>query len=119
MLFMVVMDKKRDIGVLLSMGATSGSVMRIFVLEGLIVAGVGTFVGSFLGVITSYVIGRYEIVTLPGDVYFIDQLPIRMEALDVVLVAVAAVLICFLATRYPSWRAGQMVPVEAIRDACA
>jgi lipoprotein-releasing system permease protein len=115
MLFMVVMDKKRDIGVLLSMGATSGSVMRIFVLEGLIVAGVGTFVGSFLGVVTSYVIGRYEIVTLPGDVYFIDKLPIRMEALDFVLVAVAAVLICFLATLYPSWRAGKMVPVEAIR----
>jgi lipoprotein-releasing system permease protein len=115
MLFMVVMDKKRDIGVLLSMGATSGAVMRIFVVEGLIVAVVGTFIGSLLGVITSYVIVRYEIVSLPGDVYFIDKLPIRMEALDFVLVAAAAILICFLATLYPSWRAGKMVPVEAIR----
>ncbi len=115
MLFMVVMDKKRDIGVLLSMGATSRSVMRIFIFEGLIVAAVGTLIGSLLGVLTSYVIGRYEIVSLPGDVYFIDKLPIRIEALDFVAVAGATVLICFLATLYPSWRAGRMVPVEAIR----
>ncbi len=115
MLFMVVMDKKRDIGVLLSMGATSGAIMRIFILEGLIVAVIGTVIGSALGVITSYVIGRYEIVSLPGDVYFIDKLPIRMEALDFLAVAGAALLICFVATLYPSWRAGRMVPVEAIR----
>ncbi len=115
MLFMVVMDKKRDIGVLLSMGATSGAIMRIFILEGLIVAAIGTVVGSFLGVVTSYVVGRYEIVSLPGDVYFIDKLPIRMEAPDFLAVAGAGLLICFLATLYPSWRAGRMVPVEAIR----
>ncbi len=115
MLFMVVMDKKRDIGVLRSMGATSGSIMRIFILEGLIVAVIGTAIGSFLGVVTSYVIGRYEIVSLPGDVYFIDKLPIRMEALDFLAVAGAALVICFLATLYPSWRASRMVPVEAIR----
>jgi lipoprotein-releasing system permease protein len=115
MLFMVVMDKKRDIGVLLSMGATSGSIMRVFILEGLIVAALGTVAGSLLGVLTSYVIGRYEIVSLPGDVYFIDKLPIRMEALDFAAVAGATVLICFLATLYPSWRAGRMVPVDAIR----
>jgi lipoprotein-releasing system permease protein len=115
MLFMVVMDKKRDIGVLLSMGATSGAIMRIFILEGLIVATIGTTVGSFLGVVTSYVIGRYEIVSLPGDVYFIDKLPIRMETPDFLMVGGAAIVICFLATLYPSWRAGRMVPVEAIR----
>jgi len=115
MLFMVVMDKKRDIGVLKSMGATSRSIMRVFILEGLIVATVGTVAGSLLGVLTSYVIGRYEIVSLPGDVYFIDKLPIRMEALDFAAVAGATVLICFLATLYPSWRAGRMVPVDAIR----
>lgn len=115
MLFMVVMDKKRDIGVLLSMGATSGAIMRIFILEGLIVAVIGTVAGSVLGIVTSYVVGRYEIVSLPGDVYFIDKLPIRMEALDFVAVAGAALLICFLATLYPSWRAGRMVPVDAIR----
>jgi len=115
MLFMVVMDKKRDIGVLLSMGATSGAIMRIFILEGLIVAVIGTVVGSLLGIATSYVVGRYEIVSLPGDVYFIDKLPIRMEALDFLAVAGAGLLICFLATLYPSWRAGRMVPVDAIR----
>jgi lipoprotein-releasing system permease protein len=115
MLFMVVMDKKRDIGVLLSMGATSGAIMRIFILEGLIVAVIGTALGSLLGIATSYVIGRYEIVSLPGDVYFIDKLPIRMEALDFLVVAGAALLICVLATLYPSWRAGRMVPVDAIR----
>jgi len=115
MLFMVVMDKKRDIGVLKSMGATSRSIMRVFILEGLIVATVGTVAGSLLGVLTSYVIGRYEIVSLPGDVYFIDKLPIRMEVLDFAAVAGATVLICFLATLYPSWRAGRMVPVDAIR----
>jgi lipoprotein-releasing system permease protein len=115
MLFMVVMDKKRDIGVLLSMGATSRAVMRIFILEGLIVAVLGTVAGSLLGVVTSYLVERYEVVSLPGDVYFIDKLPIRMEALDFISVAVAAVVICLIATLYPSWRAGRMVPVEAIR----
>jgi lipoprotein-releasing system permease protein len=115
MLIMVVMDKKRDIGVLRSMGASSSSIMRIFILQGLQVALVGVAIGSLLGFVSSWVIDRYEIVELPSDIYFIDTLPIRVDPLDFLLVAAATVLICLLGAVYPAWRAARLVPVEAIR----
>jgi lipoprotein-releasing system permease protein len=115
MLIMVVMDKKRDIGVLRSMGASSTSIMRIFILQGLQVALVGVAIGSLLGFVSSWVIDRYEIVELPSDIYFIDTLPIRVDPLDFLLVAAATVLICLLGAVYPAWRAARLVPVEAIR----
>ncbi|MGD8394469.1 MAG: ABC transporter permease [Candidatus Eiseniibacteriota bacterium] len=115
MLIMVVMEKKRDVGVLRAMGATRRSVMQIFILQGLQVAVVGTVIGSLLGLAASWAIDRYKIISLPPDVYFIDTLPIRIEALDFLAVGVATILICFLAALYPAWRAARLVPVEAIR----
>ncbi len=115
MLIMVVMDKRRDVGVLRSMGARSSSIMAIFVMQGLQVAMLGTALGSLLGLVTSWVVDRYKIVSLPPDVYFIDTLPIRIEPLDFLLVAGATILICFVGTLYPAWRAAKMIPVEAIR----
>jgi lipoprotein-releasing system permease protein len=114
-LIMVVMEKRRDIGILKSMGATSRSVMRIFIAEGVAVGLIGTALGCIAGFVGCYLLQKYKFITLPGDVYFIDRLPVKMEAGDFLMVALVAVGVCFAATLYPSWKASRLVPVEAIR----
>lgn len=113
-LIMAVMEKTRDIGVLKSMGASSRSVMKIFVYQGLMVAGLGTAGGTVVGLLGSLALSKYKL-TLPADVYFIDTLPVQVQWLDVLGIAGAAVFIGLAATLYPSWRAARLAPVEAIR----
>lgn len=114
-LIMVVMEKTKDIGIMKSMGATSKSILRIFVFEGLVIGAAGTIVGSVAGYILASLLDRYQFVTLPGDVYPIETLPVEMHGLDFLLVALAAVAISFVASMYPSWKAARLEPVEAIR----
>jgi lipoprotein-releasing system permease protein len=114
-LFMVVLEKRRDIGVLKSLGATDGAVLRVFLMEGLLIGGVGTGLGAALGLLLVEALRRYPLVRLPGDVYFIERLPVRPEAGDFVAVVVAALTLCLAAAVYPAWRASRLDPVEAIR----
>ena len=114
-LIMVVMEKTKDIAILKSMGATSRSILRIFVLEGLIIGVVGTLLGLLGGLTLCELLKRYQFIKLPSDVYYISTLPVRMEPLDIVLVCCAAVAICFVATLYPSWQAARLNPAEALR----
>jgi lipoprotein-releasing system permease protein len=114
-LFMVVLEKRRDIGVLKSLGATDGAVLRIFLCEGLLIGGLGTALGAVLGLALVAVLRRYPFVRLPGDVYFIERLPVRPEAGDFVAVVVAALTLCLAAALYPAWRASRLDPVDAIR----
>jgi lipoprotein-releasing system permease protein len=114
-LFMVVLEKRRDIGVLKSLGATPGFVLRVFLLEGLIIGGAGTGFGALLGAGLIFVLKRYPFVHLPGDVYFIETLPVRPEAGDFVLVIASALVLCLAAALYPAWRASRLDPVAAIR----
>jgi len=114
-LFMVVLEKRRDIGVLRSLGARRGTVLRIFLAEGLLIGGLGTGAGVALGSLLIAVLRRYPFVRLPGDVYFIERLPVRPEAGDFVAVTVAALVLCLAAALYPAWRASLLDPVEAIR----
>lgn len=114
-LIMVVMEKHKDIAILKSMGATSRSVMRIFVLEGLIIGVVGTAVGLLLGILGCELLQRYEFVRLDPTVYMLSTLPARVEWLNVVLIAAASLSISTLATVYPAWQASRLDPVEAIR----
>jgi lipoprotein-releasing system permease protein len=114
-LIMIVMEKTKDIAVLKSMGATRQTIMRIFMLEGLIIGSIGTVLGLGLGFILTGLLKRYEFIKLPSDVYYISTLPVKIESLDVVLIAGATMVISFLATLYPSWQAARMDPVEAIR----
>jgi lipoprotein-releasing system permease protein len=116
MLTMVIMEKRREIGVLRSMGASGRGVMSIFMLEGTSIGVMGTGGGLLVGYAICAILDRIKL-DLPGDVYFIKTLPVLVQWPDLVLVGVSAVLICFLATIYPSWEASRMVPVEAIRDA--
>lgn len=114
-LFMVVMEKRRDIGVLKTMGASAAQVQAIFLAEGLLIGGLGVALGLVLGGGLIAVLARYPFVRLPGDVYFIERLPVRPEAADFVAVVLAAVALCLAAAFYPAWRASRLDPVEAIR----
>jgi len=114
-LIMVVMEKNKDIAILKSMGATARSIMRIFVLEGLIIGIVGTFVGLVGGYFICLLLAKYQFISLPSDIYYISRLPVKMNGIDFFLVALAAMGISFLATLYPSWQASKLDPAEALR----
>ncbi len=114
-LIMTVMAKTRDIAILKAMGATNRSIRRIFVLNGMIIGAVGTFLGVVLGASLCALLDRYKFIKLPGDVYYFTTLPVNLRATDVLVIALAAMLICFLATLYPANQASRLNPVEAIR----
>ena len=113
-LIMMVMEKTRDIAVLKAMGATNSMIRRIFIIKGMIIGIIGTGIGTTLGVVVCYVLKRYEFIKLP-EAYPFSTLPIQLEYSDVILTAVSALVICFLSTLYPSYKASRMNPVEAIR----
>lgn len=112
-LTMIVIEKSREIAILKAMGATRRAVMGIFMLDGLIIGGVGVVIGIPLGYLVCWAIETFY--TLPADVYYISHIPVRIYPFDVALVAGSALLITFLATVYPSWQAGRLAPVEALR----
>ncbi|HIJ88100.1 MAG TPA: lipoprotein-releasing ABC transporter permease subunit [Desulfuromonadales bacterium] len=122
-LFMVVMEKTRDIAILKSMGASAASIMKIFVLEGLIIGIIGTAVGVVSGLLIA--LNLEPIITLiqnvtgqnffNKDIYYLDHFPSLVVPSDVLLISVTAILISFLATLYPAWQASRMLPAEALR----
>ncbi|MCX5878382.1 MAG: lipoprotein-releasing ABC transporter permease subunit [Deltaproteobacteria bacterium] len=114
-LVMVVMEKNKDVAILRAMGATQKSIMSVFMFQGLLVGVTGTLVGLASGLGLCHLLAKYKFIELPSDVYYISTLPVRVEMLDVVLVIVAAVVISFLATIYPSWHASRLDPVESLR----
>jgi len=114
-LVMVVMEKTRDIAILRAMGATKKSIMRIFMLQGLLVGLSGTVAGLAAGLGICQLIGKYIHIKMPTDFYGLMNLPVKVETMDVTLVPLAAVLLSFIATIYPSWRASKLNPVEALR----
>jgi lipoprotein-releasing system permease protein len=114
-LTMMVVEKSRDIAILKALGATSDRIMRVFVVQGMIVGVVGTVLGALFGLMGSALLARYHIVELPTEVYTINTLPVAVEGPDVLIICVVALVICFLATIYPSLRAARLEPVEALR----
>lgn len=114
-LIMMVMEKTRDIAILKAMGATDRSIRRIFVFNGMIIGAVGTALGVSLGFLLCWLLDKYKFIELPGDVYYITTLPVRLETLDVLVIAISALVICFFATLYPARQAAKLDPVEAIR----
>ncbi|MFC1533044.1 lipoprotein-releasing ABC transporter permease subunit [Thermodesulfobacteriota bacterium] len=114
-LVMVVMEKTRDVAILRAMGASKKSIMSIFMFQGLLVGFVGTLAGLLSGLGICKLLSKYRFIELPPDIYYISTLPVRVETLDVILVTLAAVIISFIATIYPSWRASRLNPVEALR----
>jgi lipoprotein-releasing system permease protein len=114
-LVMMVMEKTRDIAILRTMGASAKNIMSIFIFQGLFVGLVGTVLGLISGSFLCHILAKYKFIKLPPDVYYITTLPVRMEWLDIVSIILAAIIISFLATIYPSWQAAKVNPVEALR----
>jgi len=121
---MVVMEKNKDIAILKSMGATSGSIMKIFVFQGLTIGTIGTTLGCIAGLTLAHNLSRlsafiekiFGFKILPGDVYYLSELPSRVDYTDVAIIVVGSILISFLSTLYPSRRAARLDPAEALRN---
>ena len=122
-LIMVVADKRSDIAILRTLGATPGQIMTVFMVQGTVIGSIGTLIGGVLGVLVALNVSAWvawlERVSgthiFSSDVYFISSLPSDVQVADVVLICVAALLMSFLATLYPAWRAAQTQPAEALR----
>jgi lipoprotein-releasing system permease protein len=114
-LVMMVMEKTKDIAIFKTIGATGQKIRRIFVFQGMLIGIIGTSAGVIIGTLLCILQDKYKLVRLPGDVYYITAMPVDLKATDVVMVAVAALVICFLATLYPAHQASRLDPVEAIR----
>ena len=114
-LIMLVMEKSRDIAILKTMGAGARSIRQIFILQGVIIGAVGTALGAGAGYAISTVMDRYRLLRLPMEWYQVPYVPFTIEAVDFVLVIVSAMVICFVATIYPSRHASRLNPAEALR----
>ena len=114
-LTMVVTDKTREIGILRAMGMSARSIRRIFLIQGIIIGAVGTLGGVVLGLVVSYVIDEYHLISLDPSVYFIDHLPVATELGDVLITMLMSLVVAAIATLYPALQAARLYPVDAIR----
>jgi lipoprotein-releasing system permease protein len=114
-LTMMVMEKTKDIAVLLSMGTKKSQIRRLFVAQGVLIGLIGTTIGLLVGYLLSWVGAKYHLISLAPEVYSIDYVPFAPRLLDGVLVALVALGISFVATMYPSWSASRILPAEALR----
>ncbi len=112
---MVVSEKRKDIGILKSMGATRKNIMRIFIFQGLFIGLAGTILGLGLGLFVDYLLKTTHFIKLPASVYYLSTIPVKIEVSDIIYIVSAAVILTFLASLYPSWQASKMDPVEALR----
>ena len=122
-LFMVVMEKTKEIAILKSMGASRSSIMKIFSFQGLIIGVTGTMIGCIggftvvpnLNEIVGLIENIFGITAFPSDVYYLDKLPSEIQYFDSFLIVVFSIIICFVASLYPAWRASRLDPVEGLR----
>ena len=114
-LIMMVMEKTKDIAVLMSMGTRKAQVRNVFIAQGMLIGVIGTAIGLALGYAISYAGGHYHVISLSPEVYSIDYVPFAPRLVDGAIVAVVAVGISFVATLYPSWSASRILPAEALR----
>jgi len=114
-LIMMVMEKTKDIAVLMSMGTRKAQVRNVFIAQGVLIGVIGTAIGLVVGYAISYAGGHYHVISLSPEVYSIDYVPFAPRAFDGLIVAIVAVGISFVATLYPSWSASRILPAEALR----
>ena len=114
-LIMMVREKTKDIAILKAMGATRASLGKIFLSKGLVIGTVGIGLGVAAGMLVCTLLGRYQFIELPGDVYFLTTLPVEIKVSDLIAIVAGTLLICIFASLYPARQAAKMNPVDAIR----
>ena len=122
-LIMMVMEKQRDIGILRTIGVSSASILRLFMIEGLIIGLTGTAAGVALGMllarylnpIAEFIAPIFGIDLFNSQIYYFDQIPVEVVPRDVLIITVASVILSFLSTLYPAWSASRLDPVDALR----
>ena len=114
-LIMMVMRKRKDIGIIRTLGVSQRGVMRIFIYQGMIIGAVGTFLGAIIGIAIPLLQKKYHLIKLSGEVYYIDYIPVELKLLDIGLIVVISLLLSFISTIYPARQAAKMDPVDAVR----
>ena len=114
-LVLMVMEKHKDIAILVSMGASRAAIMRVFMLQGTLIGAVGTTVGGLLGWLACRILDHYKLIQVPVDVYQVSYVPFTLLGSDALAVVVGSILVCFLATLYPARSAARLDPAEALR----
>src|SRR2546425_3837678 len=114
-LILMVMEKHKDVAILVSMGASRGAITRIFMLQGTVIGAFGTAAGALLGWGTCQIMDRYRLLRIPEDVYQISYVPFRLLSSDAAVVIAGALLVCFLATIHPARGASKLDPAESLR----
>ena len=114
-LILLVMEKTRDIAILKTMGASAKSITLIFLLQGTIIGVIGTVIGATAGATLAYFLDRYRVITIPSDIYQVSYLPFKLLPGDFAAVVIGAIVVCFLATLYPSRQAARLDPAQALR----
>ncbi len=114
-LIMLISEKRPDIALLKALGATERTILRLFLWCGLLLGGLGTGLGLSLGLALCAFLARYPVIRLPGDVYPVDYLPVRVEALDVTIIVISALILTLLAALFPARQAAKLPPAEVLR----
>ncbi len=116
-MLMLVMEKTSQIGTLKALGMTRGSIGRIFVIDGMIIGAIGVMIGNLFGFLLCFLQYTYHIISLPGEIYYMNYVPIEMEPLHYLIVSAVALIMCFVCTIVPARLAGRLDPVKTIRFA--
>ena len=115
-LIMIVLEKRKDIGILKAVGAQSRSIKRIFMIKGMMVSIIGIIIGMILGIGLCFIQDRYSVISLPADIYFINELPVKIDLLDLTGIILITLIVAFAASLYPAGRAASLSPAEIIRQ---
>jgi lipoprotein-releasing system permease protein len=116
-LILLAMEKRHDVGALLSMGASRRDVLGVFLAAGLGIGALGALFGTALGLAACGALARWHFISIPSDVYFLSTLPVKVEAGDVILVVLVTLALCLVAAGYPAWYASRQLPAESLRKA--
>ncbi len=113
---MIVLEKRKDIGILKALGAQSSSIKKVFMIKGMMVSIIGIIIGMILGIGLCFIQDRYSVISLPADIYFINELPVKIDLLDLTGIVLITLIVAFAASLYPAGRAASLSPAEIIRQ---